>query len=131
CRVELRVGHLGHRIIFQANMGHWRAYVEAWARKWQAEIGVAYANTPNVGLEDATGYRSGVHTRRRPRHHKRAARRVGGWSIPWSAAIPPRVASPSTLACKGLRALFSGQKVAGAHSFSRKRKLGEVPCHRD
>lgn len=42
CRVELRVGRIGHRITFQPDMAHGRAYVGAWARKWEVEIRAAY-----------------------------------------------------------------------------------------
>lgn len=42
CRVELRVGRIGHRITFQPDLEHGRAYVEAWARRWEAEIRALY-----------------------------------------------------------------------------------------
>lgn len=42
CRVELRVNRIGHRVTFRPSMASGRAYVEAWAAKWEAELRRAY-----------------------------------------------------------------------------------------
>lgn len=51
CRVELRVGRIGHRITFQPDMEHGHSYVEAWAQRWEAEIREAYSVTPPHGWQ--------------------------------------------------------------------------------